>query len=84
MVQRAEDVRVVNNLTLRHWNPTQGEWVKPDHAPMGPVPGHESGDYMIWMGEEYRNIPFLGHLNFLNLAAGPGSADATGFGPLSS
>lgn len=70
IVQRAEDLRVVNNLTLRHADPHSGaDWVVPDQAWMGPVPGYDTGPYLIQMAEEYRNDPFYGHLNFLNLAA---------------
>jgi hypothetical protein len=72
LVQRAEDVRVVSNLTLRQLNESAGwEFIKPDHHPMGPVPGHAAGEFLIQMGEEYRNGPFYGHLSFLNLAASP-------------
>jgi len=67
IVQRAEDLRVVNNLTLRHQNPPQPEFINPAQFPMGPVPGHYGPDYKIVMGEEYRNQPFYGHLNFLNV-----------------
>jgi hypothetical protein len=38
---------------------------------MGPVPGHDRGRFVIQMGEEYRNDPFYGHLNFLNLTRRP-------------
>jgi hypothetical protein len=62
MVQKAEDLQVINNLTYM----TLGI-VKPDHYPMGPIPGYTSGEYLMQMGEEYRNNPFYGHLNFLNL-----------------
>lgn len=67
VVQRAEDIQVINNLTLRHWNPVKGEFVAPTQFPMGPVPGHSDGEYHVQMGEEYRNAPFYGHLNFLNI-----------------
>jgi hypothetical protein len=66
-VQRAEDIQVINNLTLRHWNPVKGEFIAPTQYPMGPVPGHYDGEYHVQMGEEYRNAPFYGHLNFLNI-----------------
>jgi hypothetical protein len=67
LVQRAEDLQVANNLTLRHVNPVNGEFIAPTQFPMGPVPGHSAGDYIIQMAEEYRNAPFYGHLNFLNI-----------------
>ena len=68
LVQQAEDIQVVNNLTLRHYNSGQGvEFVRPDHAPMGPVPGYATPPYVIQMGQEFRNDPFYGHLCFLNL-----------------
>jgi len=79
MVQRAEDLRVANNLTLYQWRP-QGAFIKPDQFPMGPVPGRCDSDYHIQMGEEYRNDRFYGHVNLLNIkkiiepiATGPGS-----------
>ncbi len=68
LVQRAEDLQVANNLTLRHVNPVKGEFIAPTQFPMGPVPGHSAGDYIIQMAEEYRNAPFYGHLNFLNIS----------------
>ena len=67
VVQRAEDIHVINNLTLRHWHPVKGEFTAPTQYPMGTVPGHSDGEYHIQMGEEYRNAPFYGHLNFLNI-----------------
>ncbi len=69
MVQRAEDLRVANNLTLYQWRADDqgGPFTKPDHFPMGPVPGHDGNDYYIEMAEEYRNDMFYGHLVFLNL-----------------
>jgi len=66
MVQRAEDVRVVNNLTLYQWTP-RGPFIKPDAFPMGPVPGYCSDEYHIQMGEEYRNDGFYGHINLLGI-----------------
>lgn len=70
MVQRAEDLRVANNLTLYQYRPEQqgGVFVKPDQFGMGPVPGHNGPDYVIHMAEEYRNDEFYGHLIFLNIA----------------
>jgi len=62
MVQRAEDIQVVNNLTINSFG-----YVKPDQFPMGPVPGFVSSDYLIHMAEEYRNDPFYGHVNMLNI-----------------
>jgi hypothetical protein len=79
MVQRAEDLRVANNLTLYQWTP-QGAFLKPDHGPMGPVSDYCDGDYHIQMAEEYRNDNHYGHINLLNIkeliqpvATGPGS-----------
>ncbi len=66
MVQRAEDVRVINNLTLFQWTPN-GPFIKPDHFPMGPVPGYCSNEYHIQMGEEYRNDNIYGHINLLGI-----------------
>jgi predicted amidohydrolase len=82
MVQRAEDLRVVNNLTLYQYRAPEagGPFTKPDPFPMGPVPGYCDGDYHLQMAEEYRNDNFYGHLNLLGLtqlieplASGPGS-----------
>ncbi len=70
LVQRAEDLRVANNLTLYQYRPGEqgGPFVKPDHFPMGPVTGHSDSQYSIHMAEEYRNDNFYGHLIFLNIA----------------
>jgi hypothetical protein len=82
MVQRAEDLRVANNLTLYQWrNPEEGgPFIKPDQFPMGPVLKHSDGEYHLQMAEEYRNDNHYGHLNLLNIlqliqpiATGPGS-----------
>lgn len=82
VVQRAEDVRVVNNLTLYQWRPAAqgGAFVKPDHHPMGPVPGMCGPEWHVQMGEELRNDNHYGHVNLLGirsriepLATGPGS-----------
>lgn len=87
MVQRAEDLRVANNLTLYQWRADDqgGPFTKPDHFSMGPVPGHDGHDYYIEMAEEYRNDMFYGHLVFLNLkelirpiATGQGSGGPPG------
>ena len=69
LVQRAEDVRVVNNLTLYQYRPEEqgGPFVKPDHFPMGPVPGYCCDDYHIQMAEEYRNDNHYGHINLLGI-----------------
>jgi len=79
VVQRAEDVRVVNNLTLSQWRPGK-PFVKPDHAPMGPFAALCDEDYLVQMGEEFRNDNQYGHINLLNLkelihpiSTGPGS-----------
>jgi hypothetical protein len=66
VVQRAEDVRVVNNLTLLHRTTTDA-FIKPSQAPVGPVLAHSDRDYHIEMAEEYRNQNLYGHLCFLNL-----------------
>ena len=46
-VQRAEDLRVVNNLTLRHVNASQGEFILPDDFDVGPVPEHSDASYLL-------------------------------------
>jgi hypothetical protein len=66
IVQRAEDLRVANNLTLLHRTATDA-FVKPSQAPMGPVAKFSDGEYHLEMGEEYRNQNLYGHLCFLNL-----------------
>ena len=79
MVQRAEDLRVANNLTLYQWTPN-GSFTKPDQYPMGPVEAYCNDEYHIQMGEEFRNDNFYGHINLLGItkliepiATGPGS-----------
>jgi hypothetical protein len=67
VVQRAEDVQVVNNLTLRHHNPPQKEFIAPTQRPMGPIEDYSDSTYHIQMAEEYRNAPFYGHVNYLNI-----------------
>lgn len=66
MVQRAEDIRVVNNLTLLH-RTADIAFIAPSHHPMGPVPGYCDSEYHIQMAEEYRNEEFYGHLCLLNI-----------------
>ena len=66
MVQRAEDIRVANNLTLKH-HTTNQNFIAPTQFPMGPIPGYCSADWHMEMAEEYRNEEFYGHLIFLNL-----------------
>ncbi|MHB8862440.1 MAG: CehA/McbA family metallohydrolase [Pirellulaceae bacterium] len=82
LVQRAEDLRVANNLTLYQWRKPEegGPFTKPDQFPMGAVRAHSDGDYHLQMAEEYRNDNHYGHINLLNisqlirpLATGPGS-----------
>lgn len=82
IVQRAEDLRVANNLTLYQWRDDAmgGPFTKPDQYPMGPVPGMCCAEFHIEMAEEFRNDNHYGHLNLLNLeelvtpvATGPGS-----------
>lgn len=65
-VQRAEDLRVVNNLTLLHRTNVDA-FIKPSQAPVGPITRLCDGDYHIEMAEEYRNQNLYGHLCFLNL-----------------
>ena len=79
VVQRAEDVRVVNNLTLHQWR-AKRPFTKPDHAPMGPLQPLCDDEYLVQMGEEFRNDNQYGHINLLNLrelihpiSTGPGS-----------
>ncbi len=67
MVQRAEDIRVVNNLTLLH-RTADIAFIAPSHFPMGPIPGYCDSDYHMQMAEEYRNEEFYGHLCFLNIS----------------
>lgn len=66
MVQRAEDLRVANNLTLLQRGPTLA-FINPQQAPMGTVQEFSDDQYHIEMGEEYRNEDLYGHLCFLNL-----------------
>jgi len=80
LVQRAEDLRVVNNLTLLHRTASDA-FVKPSQAPVGPVAALCCDGYHVEMAEEYRNENLYGHLCFLNLrwlvmpiGTGPGIA----------
>ncbi len=80
VVQRAEDLRVVNNLTLLHRTASDA-FVKPSQAPVGPVAALCRDGYHVEMAEEYRNENLYGHLCFLNLrwlvmpiSTGPGIA----------
>lgn len=66
MVQRAEDLRVVNNLTLLH-RTDRDAFVKPSQGPIGPIAAHSDREYHIEMAEEYRNQNLYGHLCFLDL-----------------
>ena len=66
VVQRAEDIRVINNLTLMQRRANMA-FIAPSQFPMGAVPGHCDDNYHIQMAEEYRNENFYGHLCFLNL-----------------
>jgi hypothetical protein len=86
LVQRAEDLRVANNLTLYQWRSKEqgGPFTIPDQFPMGPVAEQSSADYLMQMAEEYRNDNHYGHINLLNiremirpLASGPGSGGPT-------
>lgn len=71
MVQRAEDLRVINNLTLYQYRPPEqgGVFIKPDHHPMGPVPALCDGEWHVQMAEEYRNDNHYGHINLLGIRA---------------
>ena len=80
LVQRAEDLRVVNNLPLLHRTASDA-FVKPSQAPVGPVASLCRDGYHVEMAEEYRNENLYGHLCFLNLrwlvmpiGTGPGIA----------
>jgi hypothetical protein len=66
LVQRAEDLRVVNNLTLMHRTNVDA-FIKPSQAPVGPVAEFSDTEYHIEMAEEYRNQNLYGHLCLLNL-----------------
>jgi hypothetical protein len=66
MVQRAEGLRVANNLTLLQRYANQA-FIKPSQAPMGPVAKYSGDAFHIQMGEEYRNENLYGHLCFLNI-----------------
>lgn len=66
IVQRAEDLHVVNNLTLLH-RTADDAFVKPSQAPVGPIAAFSDADYHIEMAEEYRNQNLYGHLCFLDL-----------------
>ena len=65
-VQRAEDLRVANNLTLLHRTSIDA-FIKPSHAPNGAVASMSDSEYHIEMAEEYRNQNLYGHLCFLDL-----------------
>ena len=65
-VQRAEDLRVANNLTLLQRGPSMA-FINPAQAPMGTVEQFSDDQFHIEMGEEYRNEDLYGHLCFLNL-----------------
>ncbi|WP_230627286.1 CehA/McbA family metallohydrolase [Roseiconus lacunae] len=66
VVQRAEGVQVVNNLTLLQRQANHA-FIKPSQAPMGPIDAISDSIYHVQMGEEYRNEDLYGHLCFLNL-----------------
>lgn len=66
MVQRAEGLRVANNLTLLQRYADQA-FIKPSQAPMGPVSAYSDSRFHVQMGEEYRNEDLYGHLCFLNI-----------------
>lgn len=62
-VQRAEDLRVANNLTLLHRTNVDA-FIKPSQAPVGPIQRLCDENYHIEMAEEYRNQNLYGHLCF--------------------
>ncbi|MEQ8209448.1 MAG: CehA/McbA family metallohydrolase [Lacipirellulaceae bacterium] len=66
VIQRAEDLRVANNLTLLQRGPSRA-FINPAQAPMGTVEEYSDEFYHVEMGEEYRNEDLYGHLCFLNL-----------------
>ncbi|MEZ6089287.1 MAG: CehA/McbA family metallohydrolase [Pirellulaceae bacterium] len=66
MAQRAEGLRVANNLTLLQRYANQA-FIKPSQAPMGPIAKYSNSAFHIQMGEEYRNEDLYGHLCFLNI-----------------
>ena len=65
-VQRAEDLRVANNLTLLHRTNVDA-FIKPSQAPVGLIQRLCDENYHLEMAEEYRNQNLYGHLCFLNL-----------------
>ena len=65
-VQRAEGLRVANNLTLLQRYANE-EFIKPSHAGMGPIKPFCDTNFHVQMGEEYRNENLYGHLCFLNI-----------------
>jgi hypothetical protein len=69
VVQRAEDLRVANNLTLYQWRSPEmgGPFTKPDQKPMGPIQEFSDHEYHMQMAEEYRNDNHYGHINLLNI-----------------
>jgi hypothetical protein len=66
VVQQAEGLRVINNLTLLQRRANEA-FIKPSQAPMGPIAELSDEHYHVQMGEEYRNEDLYGHLCFLNL-----------------
>lgn len=66
LIQRAEGLRVANNLTLLQRYANQA-FIKPSQAPMGPVARFSDAHFHVEMGEEYRNENLYGHLCFLNI-----------------
>ncbi len=66
IAQRAEDLRVANNLTLLQRYASQA-FIKPSQSSMGPVVKFSGSQFHVQMGEEYRNEDLYGHLCFLNI-----------------
>jgi len=67
LVQKAEDVRVVNNLTLRGSKPDHPDFTAPDDFAPGLLWDDGKGQ-ICYQAEEWRNNGGYGHLNLLNLS----------------
>ena len=82
LVQRAEDLRVANNLTLKHHTGSQN-FIAPAAYPMGPIPGLCGDGFHAQQAEEYRNEEFYGHVILLNIQRliEPLSTGSMGGGP---
>ncbi len=82
LVQRAEDLRVANNLTLKHHTESQN-FIAPTAFPIGPIPGLCGDGFHAQQAEEYRNEEFYGHVILLNIRRliQPVSTGSMGGGP---